>query len=65
MSDSLEGSFLERIKHRLLKCTRCSYVWVQKNKNKKPKNCPLCNSPYWRVPKKLRLTIEMVKGIKF
>jgi len=65
INTNLENTFLEKVKERLLKCTRCNYIWIQKNKKKKPKNCPLCNSPYWHTPKKKILTIEMIKGIKF
>ena len=29
-----------------LNCKRCGHTWPPR-KNKKPKNCPRCNSPYW------------------
>jgi len=33
----------------LMKCTRCSHVWLIKNIGVKPARCPngKCNSPYW------------------
>ena len=63
--NELHSLFLERIKGRILKCKRCGYIWIQKSKRKKPKNCPKCNSPYWMKERLKKLTFEMIKGIKF
>lgn len=34
-----------------LTCHRCHHTWITL-KNKPPKNCPKCNSPYWHKPRK-------------
>jgi DNA-directed RNA polymerase subunit RPC12/RpoP len=40
-------------------CERCSHAWVSrltKNNSKiKPVVCPACKSPYWNIPRKIKL----------
>ena len=33
------------------KCERCGYEWIPRKKNKYPRVCPKCKSPYWDRPK--------------
>ncbi len=33
------------------KCYRCNHEWLPKDKDKIPKVCPKCKSPYWDKPK--------------
>jgi len=33
------------------KCYRCNHKWVPSNKDKLPKVCPSCKSPYWDRPR--------------
>lgn len=35
------------------KCHRCGHFWVPR-KDKKPRQCPKCHSPYWDTPRKER-----------
>lgn len=34
---------------RMLECRRCGWRWVS-YREKGPKNCPKCKSPYWDKP---------------
>ena len=43
-------------------CERCNYRWATRNgtgyrppKNKEPRNCPHCKSPYWNKGRKKNL----------
>ena len=58
-------NWLIKIKDRLLKCTRCGHIWIQKNKFKKPRRCSACNSPYWDRPRQKDLKISLIKNIEF
>jgi hypothetical protein len=33
-------------------CLRCGYCWIPRNKDKPPKVCAGCNSPYWMKPRR-------------
>lgn len=58
--------FLIKIKDRLLTCNRCGHVWIQKNPDKKPKNCSKCNSPYYDKLRQVDIKKLMItKGIEF
>ena len=63
--ENLEKIFLDSVRDRLTVCYRCKNVWIRKWKNRLPRNCPVCASPYWNIPKRKKLTFEMVKGVKF
>lgn len=34
-----------------LHCNRCGADWVPRLKNRNPRHCPECNSPYWNCPR--------------
>ena len=36
-----------------LKCLRCGHTWVPR-REKPPKTCPKCHSPYWNKPRQKR-----------
>ena len=36
----------------LLQCQRCTYEWFGRVGQELPLNCPGCDSPYWRVPRR-------------
>ena len=52
IDDDIISEFLVDIIKQGVKCGRCEYKWIPKHKNKLPKNCPRCNSPYWNKPRK-------------
>lgn len=33
-------------------CERCGGVWVPRDINEPPRNCPKCKSPYWDRPRR-------------
>jgi len=41
-----------------LKCKRCKHAWFPR-KEKKPRFCPKCNSPYWDKPRKKKKKIVL------
>ena len=43
-------------------CQRCNHMW-QSRKEKKPKVCPKCKSPYWEKPSK-KISKEFIENIK-
>ena len=51
MKDLLSEFFSESLKDRFTFCHRCKYKWIRHKKNKLPKHCPHCCSPYWNKPK--------------
>jgi predicted Zn-ribbon and HTH transcriptional regulator len=57
--------YLLKVQKRLLECNRCNYVWMQKNLNRKPKNCPRCNSPYYDKPRQKEIKLMLTKHLKF
>jgi len=40
-------------------CERCNHIWaprfIKNNPQKKPLVCPKCKSPYWNIPKKIKI----------
>ena len=42
----------------MLSCFRCYHAW-KKRREKNPKTCPKCNSPYWNKPRK-RIQREVI-----
>ena len=43
------------------RCAKCEHEWVPRFKEKEPRVCPACHSPWWDVPK-----VEVVvKDLKF
>lgn len=34
------------------KCERCEHVWLPREKDREPRVCPKCKSPYWNVPRR-------------
>lgn len=42
------------VKPRIFHCKRCNHYWPSKLKNG-AKDCPRCNSPYWRTERKRRV----------
>lgn len=34
-------------------CSRCVHQWVPRNKERVPRVCPKCKSPYWDRPRKV------------
>lgn len=49
----------------VLRCKRCGHKWIPKAKKdgqvSEPKNCPVCNSPYWNIPVKNLAQSEAAK----
>jgi NAD-dependent SIR2 family protein deacetylase len=35
-------------------CERCDHEWLPRNRERKPKVCPKCKSPYWNKPRQQR-----------
>jgi len=33
-------------------CERCRHEW--RGRNKEPRVCPKCKSPYWNIPRKIK-----------
>ncbi len=33
-------------------CERCDHAWIPREKDRLPKVCPLCKSPYWNKPRR-------------
>lgn len=40
-------------------CERCEHIWVPRDINDPPQNCPKCKSPYWDRPRQ-----SEVKAVK-
>lgn len=44
-------------------CERCSHLWVPREKDRKPRVCPKCKSPYWDRPRRSAANREaLAKG---
>ena len=41
-------------KHPMLHCSRCNGEWRRRLRNRDPKKCQLCNSPYWNKSRQPR-----------
>lgn len=35
------------------KCERCGHEWLPREKDREPKVCPKCKSPYWNTPRRV------------
>jgi len=44
-------------------CERCEHIWVPRfnktSSQKKPLVCPKCKSPYWNIPRKVKIKKEI------
>jgi hypothetical protein len=49
--DDVLTPFLIEITKLGLCCNRCNHRWIPKYKNKLPKFCPHCQSPYFNKPR--------------
>ncbi len=36
------------------RCERCEHEWLPREKNREPRVCPKCKSPYWNLPRKAK-----------
>lgn len=34
------------------RCERCEHEWLPRDKDKEPRVCPKCKSPYWDTPRR-------------
>jgi hypothetical protein len=51
------------LQKRIRQCTRCKHEWVIRDKE--PKTCPKCNSPYWNKKRIRPATVQAIrKGSK-
>ena len=44
------------------RCERCAHEWVPREKDKEPKVCPCCKSPYWDRPRRDDADVAMTPG---
>lgn len=33
-------------------CERCTHQWLPREKDREPRVCPKCKSPYWNTPRR-------------
>ncbi|MBV9920249.1 MAG: hypothetical protein JOY78_05240 [Pseudonocardia sp.] len=43
-------------------CERCEHVWLPRDKDRPPKVCPKCKSPYWDRPRQRDLAAKARKA---
>ena len=34
------------------RCERCDHEWLPREKDREPRVCPKCKSPYWNTPRR-------------
>lgn len=43
------------------RCERCGHEWLPREKDRDPKVCPKCKSPYWDRPRQADLKADAKK----
>ena len=62
---NLERVFLDKVRDRLTFCFRCKKIWIRKQRNHFPLNCPYCASKYYNKPRQKDIKLMLTKDIKF